>query len=275
MDTDDVQDAGEDVRDAVDSTPVRAVGRFGLAAYGVVHLLLAWLAAQVALGAGGTADKSGALKALAASGGGRMLLWLITVGLVALVAWQLTEAIWGHRHARPRWRRLLRRVVSAGEAVLFGLLASSAGTLAAGEPSTTDAEQAGATASVLAWPGGRLLVGALGIGVVVVGGYLVYRGVTGAFLRHLDLAGARPEVRALVIRMGQLGWPAIGVVYGTFGVLLVISAVRFDGTRATGLDQVLKTLAAQPYGQVLLLAVALGLACFGVFCLLDSRYRAA
>ncbi|MGQ0481359.1 MAG: DUF1206 domain-containing protein [Pseudonocardia sp.] len=275
MDTDDVRDAGEDVRDAADSKPVRMVGRVGLVAYGLVHLLLAWLAAQVALGAGDRADKSGALKTLAANGGGRALLWVITIGLVALVVWQLTEAIWGGRNVRPTWRKVLRRVASGGEALLFGLLASTAGGLAAGGSGTSDAEQAGGTATVLAWPGGPLILGALGAGVLVAGGFFVYRGVTRSFLRHLDLAGARPETRSLVTRAGQLGWPALGVVYGIFGMLVIIAAVRYDPARATGLDQALKTLAAQPFGPYLLLAVASGLFCFGVYCLMDARYRAA
>ncbi len=182
---------------------------------------------------------------------------MITIGLIALVVWQLTEAIWGGRHVRPTWRKVLRRVVSGGEALLFGLLASTAGGLAAGGSGTSDAEQAG------------------GAGVLVAGGFFVYRGVTRSFLRHLDLAGVRPGTRSPVTRAGQLGWPALGVVYGTFGLLVIIAAVRYDPAQAAGLDQALKKLAAQPFGPYLLLAVAGGLVCFGVYCLMDARYRAA
>ena len=53
------------------------LGRLGPTAYGVVHLLLAWLAVRIALGGKGTADKNGALKTLAGSAGGRVLLWVI------------------------------------------------------------------------------------------------------------------------------------------------------------------------------------------------------
>jgi len=268
-----VEQAGENVRDAVDSTPVRALGRLGLTAYGVVHLLVAWLAAQVALGGGGTADKSGALKALAAGAGGHVLLWVIAVGLVGLVIWQLGAAVWGHRYVRSARRRLLRRAINIGEAGLFGLLAFSAGSIAAGGSGVSDADQRSATSTILALPGGQFLVGAIGTGIVVVAGYLVYRGVTKAFLRDMDLSSADPRTARLATRLGQVGWPALGIAYGTAGVLVVLGAAQFDPAEATGLDRGLKTLAAQPYGVVLLFIVAAGVACFGIYCLFDARYR--
>ena len=66
---------------------------------------------------------------------------------------------------------------------------------------------------------------------------------------------------------------ALGVAYGTTGVLLVVAAVRYDPAQPVGLDAGLTALGAQPFGQVLLLILALGLALFGVYCLFDARYR--
>ena len=272
---DGTDDVAEDVKDVVHSQPVRAIGRIGLAGYGVVHLLIAWLAVRIAMGSGDKADKTGALATLAANPAGRALLWVITVGLVGLVLWQLAEAVWGHRHVRSTERRTLRRLLSLAEVVLFGVLTYSAGSIAAGGPGNTDADQASVTAALLALPSGPVLVGAVGAGVLVGGFFLIYRGISKAFLRELDLSGADHRARLLAIRLGQVGWPALGVAYGTAGVLVVIAAVRYEPGRATGLDQALKTLAARPLGALLLVVVALGLACFGFFCLFDARYRKA
>ena len=63
---------------AVESGPIKTLGRVGLIAYGVVHLLVAYLAVRVALGGGGKADKTGALQAIAEQSGGRFLLWVLT-----------------------------------------------------------------------------------------------------------------------------------------------------------------------------------------------------
>jgi drug/metabolite transporter (DMT)-like permease len=66
---------------------------------------------------------------------------------------------------------------------------------------------------------------------------------------------------------------AKGLVTVLVGVLVVVAAVQFEPQRANGLDAALKTLAAQPFGVVLLVATAVGLVAFGVFCAFDARYH--
>ena len=155
-----VQDTAKDV---VHSAPVRALGRAGLVAYGVVHMLIAALAVQVAFGDSEQVDKSGALGAIAANGFGVAVLWLIVVALGALVVWQLAEAVWGHR-GLPLGRRLLRSAVNVGEAVVFGVLARSAASIAAAGGNKPKASLA---ATLFGLPGGRFLVGLIGVAILV------------------------------------------------------------------------------------------------------------
>ena len=260
-------------RQAAESAPVKTLGRLGLIAYGVVHLLVAYLAVRVALGGGAKADKTGALQTIAGQPGGRLLLWLLTVGLGALTIWQLAEAGWGHGYRRPRRRRTMQRLVSLGEAGVAGALAYSSFKVASGQGGTSKGEKAALVDKVLDWPAGELLMAVAGLGIVAIALYLVHRGVTKRFVDDLDLAGAEPHARQAAIRFGQVGWPALGVAYGILGLLLVYSAVTYDPEKATGMDTALTTLAGQPYGTVLLLIVAAGLACFGAYCLFDARYR--
>lgn len=267
-----VEEASEQAREVAESKPVRVLARAGLVAYGVVWLLVAALAAQVALGKGGDADKAGALEALAAAGPGAALLWLITVGLVALVVWQLAEAIWGDRHVSAPGRRLWRRVIHIGEAIAFGVLAYSAGKIAAAGGDTPEKSTAPTS---LFGIGGRGLVGALGVGVLVVAAVLIYRGINKSFLQDLDLSEADARAARVATRLGQIGFPALGFAFATIGLLLLIAAFRNDPQQQVGLDAGLKTLAAQPYGPYLLLLLAAGVACYGVYCLFDARYRKA
>jgi hypothetical protein len=260
-------------RHAADSGSVKTLGRIGLIAYGVVHLLVAYLAARVALGGGGKADKTGALQTIAEQPAGRFLLWVLTAGLVALTVWQLAEASWGHQRRRPQRKRTLQRLVSLGEAAVAGALAFSSFKVASGKGGKSKGEKAAFIDKVFDWPAGELLVAAVGLGIVAVALYLVHRGVTRRFVDDLDLAGAEPHARDAAIRFGQVGWAALGVAYGILGLLLVYSAVTYDPRKATGMDTALKTLAGQPYGTFLLLMVAAGLACFGAYCLFDARYR--
>jgi hypothetical protein len=260
-------------RQAAGSGPIKTLGRVGLVAYGLVHLLVAYLAAQIALGGRGKADKTGALQAIAEQPGGRLLLWVLAAGLAALTVWQLAEAGWGHAWRRPPRRRTLQRLVSLGEAGVAGALAFSAFKVASGEKSKSKGEKAAFIDKIFDWPAGELLVAAAGLGIVAIALYLVHRGVTRRFVDDLDLAGAEPHARDATVRFGQVGWAALGVAYGIIGLLLVYAAVTYDPAKATGMDTALKALAGQPYGTVLLLLVAAGVACFGVYCLFDARYR--
>jgi Domain of Unknown Function (DUF1206) len=260
-------------KQAADSGPVRTLGRVGLIAYGLVHLLVAYLAVRVAFGGGAKADKTGALQTIAEQPGGRFLLWVLTAGLVALTLWQLAEAGWGHQYRTPERRRTLQRLVSLGEAAVAGALAYSSFKVASGEGGKSKTEKAAFVDKVFDWPAGQLLVTVIGLAIVAVAAYLVRRGLAKRFVEDLDLSGAEPHARDAAIRFGQVGWTALGIAYGIIGLLIAYSAITYDPSKATGMDTALKTLAGQPYGTVLLLVVAAGLACFGVYCLFDARYR--
>lgn len=265
--------AGSAARQAGESGAIRLLGRIGLVGYGVVHLLIAYLAVRVATGEGGEAGKSGALHTLAEQPAGRALLWVIAIGLAALAIWQLAEAAYGHRYLQQSRQRNLRRLTNVAEAAVYGVLAWSATKVAQGGHSQSSEEQAGFTQNVLELPAGRWIVALAGAALVGIAIYLVRRGLRRKFLEDLDLAAASPEARKVVTRLGQVGWVALGVAYGIVGVLIITAAVQFNPERATGLDTALQTLADQPYGTALLLVLAAGLACFGVYCLFDARYR--
>lgn len=258
-----------------DSPPaaVRLLGRAGLISYGLVHALVAVLAVRIAFGAPAeSADKKGALEAVAANGFGVAMLWLVTAGLAALVLWQLAEAALSHRGV-PWGQRALRIAINLAEAALFGVLAWSAAKIAAkGGESSNEPSFASA---VLAMPGGPLLLGVAGVGLVAGAGYAVYRGITHAFLRELDLRGAGLRRSTLVTRVGQVGWTALGIAYAVPGVLLVVAATRYDPAQPSGLDAGLRAVAGEPFGPPLLVALALGLLAFALHCLFDARYRKA
>lgn len=92
-----------------DSTTLKSLGRVGLIAYGVVHVLIGWLALELAWGTGASrsGDLSGALRTVSDQPLGKVLLRLVVVGLVALGLWQASEAVWGFRN-----REGLKRGVS-------------------------------------------------------------------------------------------------------------------------------------------------------------------
>ncbi|MGY1704871.1 DUF1206 domain-containing protein [Geodermatophilus sp. SYSU D00697] len=262
---------------AGNSEALEHLARVGLIAYGVVHLLLAWLALQLAWGGGGQqADQSGALTTVAESPVGKPLLWIIALGMIALAVWQAAEVLrWrsglsGSGDARKK--AVQKTVKSVAKAVVYLALAVLALRFATGGGQSSSAQQQQQTAGVFGWPGGRWLVGIVGLVVIGVGAYHVYKGVSKRFLKQIDLGQAPPKTRSLVEKLGLVGFPAKGVALGLVGALLVYAAVTFDPSKASGLDGALRTVLDAPFGQWLLTLVAVGIAAFGAFCLVRARY---
>ncbi|MGY1743428.1 MULTISPECIES: DUF1206 domain-containing protein [unclassified Blastococcus] len=254
------------------------LARVGLLAYGVVHLLIAWLALQLAWGGGGgeSADQSGAMATLADSAVGKPLLWVIAVGLIALAAWQAAEVLrwrWAMRGGGDARKKAAGKIVkSIAKAVVYVALAVLAIRYATGSGGSSSQQQQQTTAGVFGWPGGRWWVGLAGLVLVGVGVYHVYKGVSRKFLKQIDLASASPGARRLVEKVGLVGFPGKGIALALVGGLLVYAAVTFDPEKASGLDGAMRTVLDAPFGQFLLTLVALGIAAFGVFCLIRARY---
>lgn len=267
-------DAGTTARhagaEAAHSTTLRRLITVGLCAYGLVHLLIGWLALQIAFGTGGSgeADQQGALATLAGQPFGAVLLWATAVGLFALVLWQGLEAAIGHQNVDEDRKRLVRRVGSAARAVVYAALGYAAVRTVTGSGSSGgDQKQEGLTAQLLGLGFGRFLVGGVGVVVLVVAGRQIWRGVKKKFTRDLD-----GGVAHWVIRLGQIGYVARGVALAVIGGLFIWAAVTYDPEKAGGLDDALRTVHDAPLGSVLLAVLALGVLAFGVFCFVWARH---
>jgi hypothetical protein len=258
---------------AGDSTSLALLARVGLIAYGVVHLLIGWLAGQIAWGARGeTADSSGALHTLAEQPFGKLLLGLVAVGMVALTLWQASEAVWGYRRLDAAKRRR-KQVTSWAQTFIYALLAFGAASIALGSGSTGSTSEKAATSGVMAWPAGQVIVVVLGLLVIGFGATLVIKGAKRSFVDEIDTSQMSSTARSSVLGLGQAGYVAKGIAFGVVGALLAYAALTFDKNEAHGLDGAMQTILVQPFGRFLLTAVALGFAAFGLFAIIQSRYR--
>jgi hypothetical protein len=109
--------------------------------------------------------------------------------------------------------------------------------------------------------------------VVGIGVGLVIYGIKKKFEKHLNTGQMSPKTRQTVRRLGMAGYSSKGAAYAIAGVLFVSAAITFDAEKAGGLDSALKTLASTSYGPWLLGLIALGIACFGVYCFFQAKYR--
>src|SRR5215213_996943 len=122
---------------AGNSDALEHLARVGLIALGIVHLLVAWLALQLAWGGGGgSADQSGALGTLASQPFGKPLLWVLAIGLLALAVWQLAELLRFSPGLRgtgtAKKKAVTGAVKSVSKAVVYVVLAVTAIKFATG-----------------------------------------------------------------------------------------------------------------------------------------------
>lgn len=247
--------------------------RGGLVGYGVIHLLFAWLIVQLAAGGSrADGDQSGALHELAGKPYGTALIALIVVGLVAMTIWQLLEAATGHRAERGR-HRLYERVASAGRAAFYAYFAWTGVKVLRGKSASSADTQQQASEDLMASGGGRYTVGLAGVAVAAIGVGLVIYGLLRKFEKHLRTGEMTARMRVVSRRLGVAGYAAKGLAYGIAGVLLVTAAVQYDPAKARGLDATLRVLAGQSYGPWLLLLTAAGIGAYGLFSVVQARYR--
>jgi hypothetical protein len=258
-------------RRASGSRPAQLLGRAGLAARGVIYVLIGWVAVLVALGkTSQEADQRGALQLLAGKPYGLISLWLLCIGFAAYALWRLGEAAFGvtvdGKAAVPRLRSLAR-------AVVYGFLAVTTFSVINGARQSQSGQAKDWTARIMSHPGGRWAVGLAGLVIVVIGIVLVVQGAHRTFVKYLQTQQMSPRTRQVVVRLGMIGTIARGLVFALAGALVIDAAVRYQPAKAGGLDTALKTLRDQPYGELALITAALGLIIFGVYGLCEARWR--
>src|SRR3954466_6910456 len=164
----DVKEAARDAaRDAEDSTTVEWLARLGLVSRGVIWLVVGLLAVQVALGDNAQADKNGALRTIADKPLGEGLLVLLAVGFLGYAAWRLLEGAVGHRDEDEEPKRWAKRTASLFRGGVYLVLAGSTAKFLFSQNSSDKTKPL--TARVMSQPGGRLLVLAIGAGLVIGG----------------------------------------------------------------------------------------------------------
>lgn len=247
------------------------IARAGLVAYGVVYVLIGWLAVQLAFGdRSGTPSSSGALRELAQQPLGGVLIWVVSLGMFLLALWQLIEAGFGHRDEDGA-KRLAKRAASLGKAIVYIAIGVSGVKIAIGSGSSGKGEET-FTAKLMNLPAGQLLVAAVGLAIVGFGVFQFYRSWTEGFADKLDADGKSGKTGTAYLAFGRAGYAARGVAFVIVGGLFCYAAATHDAQKSGGLDQALFEVLDQPFGPFLLALVGAGLICFGLFTFAQARH---
>lgn len=245
--------------------------RAGMVAYGVVYLLIAWLALQLALGRSeGSANADGALHQLAEQPFGRLALWLVAVGMALLVLWRLLEAAAGHDPGDDGGDRARHVATSLLKAVLYAVIAVSAVQTATGSGGGGGTDST--TAQLMGLPGGQLIVGLVALGILGYAATQARQAWSEDFRDDLDAEGEAGRSGRLYVLAGKAGYVAKAVAVTIIGGLFAYAAITHDASKSGGLDQALRQVLQQPAGPVLLVLVAAGIGCYGLFCFARARH---
>ena len=204
------------------------IGRAGWFAKGVVYVIAGYLALMVAAKAGGwtksptTGDQEaspvGAVKTVAGSGGGTVLLWLLAIGMLLYAAWRVVSALLpGGKDAKA----MAHRIGYIASAVMYVTFSISAIALARHTPGTPNGNTkvTDISASFMTHSFGRFVIGVVGVIVIAVGLYRVSKGVKMDVDDELDMSGVSPTRRRWSERLGSIGEVGRGIGFALVGFL--------------------------------------------------------
>ena len=162
--------------------------------------------------------------------------------------------------------------MSLGKGVLYAALALS--TLRFLLNGFAAPDQTGSlTARLMSQPGGRTLVGLVGVGLLVAGGVIAVRALGEKHTKRLKQYRLPRSLRRPAVVLGIAGLVGHGAVFALIGSFLGLAAWRFDPAQAKGLDAALQSLAAQPHGRFLLAVAVAGMLCYALWSFIEAAYR--
>lgn len=250
------------------------LARLGFGARGIVYLLVGWFALDAAKNGGRPSDNQGAMASMLEAPFGKALLGLCAIGFVGYAIWRITEAALDPERrgaaAKGRFERLgfaLSGLAHIGLAFLSARLALQ--DISASPSSPGDESAQSWSGWLLQQPGGTALLTAVGILLIIVAAAQLVKAYKARFD---DLGGGTPA--PMYVRwMGRAGYAARGIIFAMIGWFVITAARQNDSAEAGGMGRALRELQAQEQGAILLGIVAIGLILFGVFSLVEAKYR--
>jgi hypothetical protein len=259
---------------AGDAAPwVERLARIGYAAKAVLYITVGLLAAHAGTGRGGqTVDTQGALRVVHHATFGRVALIVVGAGLIGYAIWRIVEGVLDPDRRGTDLKGLALRTSFAARGVLYGVLGITALRLAARERPGPHTDQTRHwTRLAFSLPAGELLVWLAALGIAGYGLYQFYRAYASKLSRQLDLAELDTATVRWVVAVSRFGIAARGVVFCLIGFFLVRAAALHDAGQAGGFRKSMGLLAG--IGRWPFVVVALGLVAYGVYELVNARYR--
>lgn len=249
--------------------------RFGYGARGLVYVSVGAIALLAALDlTPRTTGAGGAIEAWAEWPLGLVLITAVAVCLMAFALWRVLQAAFDADHHGLSPKGVAVRVGQAVSGLVYGGLAWSTLELLDGFEDIGEADESDSAktfaAEVLGMPYGDWILILAGLVLLGVGIGNLIQGAVQDFGKRLDCSDA---LCRWVVPLGRVGYVGRGLATLPAGVFIIRAGIDVRSSEARSWSDALQALEAQPFGSLILGAVAAGLIAFGLFGLFEARYR--
>jgi hypothetical protein len=257
---------------------IEIMARIGYAAHGLIYFVMGLLAIFFAFGKGGnTTDQQGAIATIGRLPEGRILLWLILIGLVCYILWCLIRTVLNSSHNRHETKGGAQRIGYLFSAMVYTMLAIPTYALITGgtQPAHNGAQEDKTqhyVAQLLAFHWGPWVVSIIGIIVIFVSLSQIYLGIKPDFEKQFHLNKLTSSQEKFVKYFGRVGIIARGIIFALIGVYLFIAGFTSKSSEVKGFNEALISLLHQPYGRWLIGCIALGLMALGIYSLFATLF---
>jgi hypothetical protein len=246
--------------------------RFGLISKGIVYCLMGLLSVLAAFGLSReNGDKAEAFKVIYEQPFGKIILLAIGMGLLGFVMLRCFQAFKDIDNKGNDMKGIFNRIGYALSALLYlGLGAYAFKLVISGIGGSESDSRQFVVSKVLGYPGGEYMVGIAGLVVMGMGIYQIIRGVTGKFMKHIQLV--RSNMKDFFKKAGTVGYISRGIVLVIIGYFLFHAALKSNSNEAQGTGAAFDFL-QNNFGSVMMALVALGLIGYGIFTFVKAKYQ--
>jgi hypothetical protein len=249
-----------------------------MAAKGVVYCLVGVLAFMAAFEIGGSssqgAGKQGVFQFILEQPFGQILLGIVALGLFCYAIWRFIQAFMDSENRGTNAKGIGKRLGYAFSGIIYGGLAFLAAKLVLGTGGSSGSDSRETLASkLLEQPFGQWLVGIVAVGTMAMGLYQIYKAISGKFLKNVQTAQIKTDIKEMLMKAGKVGYIARGIVWGIIGFLFLKAAMSANAQEAGGSNSAFQFIEDTSYGSILLGATAIGFLCYGIFMFVRARYE--
>ncbi len=251
---------------------VRWTSTIGYFSHSTVYFLMGGFAVAAGFASADEKDSSGVLRFIMNQPFGKAMLVVLILGFICYVAWRSVQTFMDTEDVGWDRKGLALRASYAASGVTFLALTYLAIGVLTGKSGGGDEKAESWSALTLSLPLGNVLLGAVGLGVLLVGLYQGYRGVLCKFADDLNLEWLSSRLRGTLFVIFAYAYVTRAVLFLLIAVYLFQAAWQGDPDEVEGLGGALNSIHDSPAGRWLIAGVGIGLMAYSAFAFTRARF---